>query len=175
MRYAQGGGLTPQEQQARERIRLEAGARFARGDTTAAIATDLRVGTRQVEKWRRTWRAGCLDALRSKGPLSADQWQRLEAELGRGPVAHGWDDGRGWTLLRVKTLIGRLFHLGYTVPGVGELLHRHGWSVQQPVRRALERDTAAVQVWKDEVWPQVQGSRRTWAPGSVSRTRRGRG
>ncbi|SBW23402.1 hypothetical protein FDG2_3763 [Candidatus Protofrankia californiensis] len=127
-----------------------------------------------MEKWRRTWREGGLDALRSTGPLpverlSAGQRQRLEGELGRGSAVHGWDDGQGWTLARVTTVIGRLFHLGYTIQGVWKLLRRHGWSVQQPVRRALERDEAAV-----EVWPRVQGPRRTWAPGSVSRTRQGR-
>ncbi|WP_327588236.1 winged helix-turn-helix domain-containing protein [Nonomuraea sp. NBC_00507] len=37
-------------------------------------------------------------------------------------------------------LIGRLFRIGNTIEGVGKLLHRHGWSVQVPIRRALERD-----------------------------------
>ena len=32
MRYAQRGGYTPAEQQRRERLRLEAAGRFARGD-----------------------------------------------------------------------------------------------------------------------------------------------
>lgn len=176
MRYAQGGGLTPREQQARERVRLEAGARFARGEKTAEIAAVLRVGTRQVEKWRRAWREGGLDALRSVGPLSverlsAEQWQRLECALERGPLVHGWDEGQGWTLVRVKTLIGRMFHIGYTVQGVWKLLHRHGWSVQVPTRRAIERDEQAIEVWKKEVWPRVKRSRRTWAPASVSKTK----
>jgi hypothetical protein len=64
-----------------------------------------------VEKWRRSWREGGLDALRSVGPVSAErlsaaQWGRLERELGRGPRAHGWDCGGGWTLVRVTTLLG---------------------------------------------------------------------
>ncbi|MFG2497294.1 hypothetical protein ACGFSB_03615 [Streptomyces sp. NPDC048441] len=43
--------------------------------------------------------------------LSARQWTRLEQELRRGPLAHGWDDEfQGWTLKRVKLLIGRTFH-----------------------------------------------------------------
>ncbi|WP_170191772.1 hypothetical protein [Saccharothrix syringae] len=45
--------MTPREQRARERIRLEAGARFVRGGKTAVVA-ELRVGVRQVEKWRRS-------------------------------------------------------------------------------------------------------------------------
>jgi transposase len=180
MRYAQGGGLTPKQQQARERVRLLAGARFARGDRTAEIAAELRVGVRQVEKWRRAWREGGLDALRSTGPVSVErlspaQWARLERELERGPAAHGWDEGGGWTLVRIKALIGRMFHVGYTVQGVSKLLRRHGWSVQMPVHRAIERDRAAVQRWTSEVWPQVKPPRRTWAPTSASRTKRDRG
>ncbi|MER6806787.1 winged helix-turn-helix domain-containing protein [Streptomyces fimbriatus] len=32
--------------------------------------------------------------------------------------------------------------------GTWRLSKRHGWSWQQPVRRAIERDGAAVEVWK---------------------------
>lgn len=180
MRYAQGGGLTPKQQRAREWVRLDAGARFERGEKTTDIAAALRVGVRQVEKWRRDWREGGPEALRSKGPLSVErlspeQWRRLRRALELGPAAHGWDEGGGWTLTRVRTVIGRMFHIGYTVQGVSKLLRRHGWSVQVPAQRALERDDAAVEVWKNEVWPQVKRPRRTWAPTSASRTRPGRG
>jgi hypothetical protein len=41
MRYAQGGGYTPAEQQRRERLRLEAAGRSARGDMISKIAHDL--------------------------------------------------------------------------------------------------------------------------------------
>ncbi|MDE3723297.1 winged helix-turn-helix domain-containing protein [Nocardiopsis sp. N85] len=180
MRYAQGGGLTPQEQQRRERLRMQAAEHFARGTKTGVIARELRVSERSVRRWRRAWEQGGVDALRSRGPVSAErlspgQWERLERELERGPLAHGWgDEFQGWTLARVKLLIGRMFHTGYTVQGVWRLLRRHGWSVQVPVRRALERDDEAIEVWKREVWPRVKRPRRTWAPTSVSRTRRGR-
>jgi hypothetical protein len=46
MRYAQRGGYTPAEQQRRERLRLEAAGRFARGDTINKIAHDLRAARR---------------------------------------------------------------------------------------------------------------------------------
>ncbi len=39
MRYAHGGGLTPKEQEKRERARLEAAERFARGEKTEAVET----------------------------------------------------------------------------------------------------------------------------------------
>ena len=41
MRYAQRGGYTPAGQQRREQLRLEAVARFARGDKISQIAHDL--------------------------------------------------------------------------------------------------------------------------------------
>jgi len=70
MRYAQGGGLTPREQEKRERLRLEAAERFARGERTEVIARALRVTPRSVRRWRRAWEQDGADALRSKGPVS---------------------------------------------------------------------------------------------------------
>jgi transposase len=180
MRYAQRGGYTPAEQQRRERLRLEAAGRFTRGDSIGEIAHDLRVTEGSVRRWHRAWQAGGTEALRSKGPvsrerLSPQQWARLEAELKRGPLAHGFAGAQYWTLGRIKTLIGKLFHVGYTVEGTWKLMRRHGWSCQVPVRQALERDQDAVAVWKAEVWPGIKEWRATWAPTSASRTRQARG
>lgn len=99
--------------------------------------------------------------MRSQGPaslprLSDRQFAQLEAELAKGPAAHGWEDQR-WTLSRVKTLIGRCFHLTYTIQGVRKLLVRNGWSCQVPARRAMERDDDAVAGWVKEVWPRAEG------------------
>ncbi|WUL86423.1 winged helix-turn-helix domain-containing protein [Streptomyces sp. NBC_00342] len=175
MRYVQGGGLTDAKRAARERIRLEAVGRFEIGAKSREIAAALRVSERSVERWRRQWRERGEEGVRSKGSpgrprLTADQIAKMERELERGPLAHGWSDQQ-WTLARVKTLIGRLFHVSYTVEGTWRLLKRHGWSWQQPARRAIERDDDAVELWKKEVWPQVKARRRSAIPGSSSRTR----
>lgn len=76
---------------------------------------------RSVKRWRRAWRErGRVGVLSQGSPgrsrLSTPQVARLERELERGPLIHGWADQR-WTLARVKTLIGRLFHVSYTVEG----------------------------------------------------------
>jgi transposase len=84
---------------------------------------------------------------------------RLEQELRKGPLAHGFAGDQRWTLGRIKTLIGKLFHVGYTAEGVWKLMRRHGWSCQVPVRQALERDDEAVAVWKDQVWPDIKALR----------------
>ncbi|MFE9628777.1 winged helix-turn-helix domain-containing protein [Streptomyces sp. NPDC006527] len=160
MRYAQGGGLTDAERAGRERIRLQAVVRFEGGETNRAVAATLRVSERSVERWRRAWRERGQVGVLSQGSagrsrLSETQIASLERELERGPLVHGWADQR-WTLARIKTLIGRLFHVSYTVEGAWRLLKRHGWSWQQPARRAIERDDGAVEVWKQETWPRVR-------------------
>ncbi len=83
----------------------------------------------------------------------------MEAELAKGPAAHGRQDQR-WTLSRVKTVIARRFHQTCTIQGVRKLLVRHGWSCQVPARRAMERDDEVVAGWVKEVWPCAEGSRR---------------
>ncbi|MFD8301330.1 IS630 family transposase [Streptomyces sp. NPDC059690] len=150
MRYAQGGGLTDAERAARERIRLQAVVRFEGGETNREVAAALRVSERSVERWRRAWREHGEAGVLSQGSpgrclLSETQIARLERELERGPLVHGWADQR-WTLARIKTVIGRLFHVSYTVEGTWRLLKRHGWSWQQPARRSIERDDDAVEV-----------------------------
>jgi hypothetical protein len=61
--------------------------------------------------------------------LSEKRFAQLEAELAKGPSERGWEDQR-WTLIRVTTVIGRRFHLTYTIQGVRKLLVRNGWSCQ---------------------------------------------
>ncbi|GAA2308762.1 hypothetical protein GCM10010149_68600 [Nonomuraea roseoviolacea subsp. roseoviolacea] len=175
MRYPQGGGLTAERQQFREELRLKAAERFAQGEASSVIAKALRVNVRSVQRWRQKWEQGGPRALRSQGPaslprLSQEQFAQLEAELAKASTAHGWEDQR-WTLARIKTVIGRRFHMAYTIQGVRKLLARNGWSWQVPARRAMERDDGVVAGWVKEVWPCAEDSRRPVEPGSSSRTK----
>jgi len=136
--------LTNAGRAARERIRLQTMERFEDGDKNREIATALRVSERSVERWLSQWRERGEAGVLSKGSpgrprLGEKQIVGLERELERGPLVHGWTHQR-CTLARVKRLIGRLFHVSYTVEGTWLLLKRHGWSWQQPIRRAIERD-----------------------------------
>ncbi|MFF4541852.1 winged helix-turn-helix domain-containing protein [Streptomyces aureus] len=94
------------------------------------------------------------------------QIARLERELERGLLVHGWAD-QLWTPARVTTLIGRLFHVSYTIEGTWRLLKRHSCSKQQPARRAIERDDAVVELWRKAVWPRVKAPRRLAGPGRL--------
>ncbi|MFD5933500.1 helix-turn-helix domain-containing protein [Streptomyces sp. NPDC060333] len=88
VRYPEGGGLTAERRAFREGIRLQAGERFVAGEKTAVIAKELRVSVRSVERRRRAWREGGMEALRSAGPANAPavtdaQFAVLEEELGK--------------------------------------------------------------------------------------------
>jgi transposase-like protein len=86
MRYAQGGGLTPAEQEKREAVRLEAAKWFEAGAGTAQIAADMRVTERSVCRWRAAWRRGGAAALVPAGPMAVERLSPRPAAAGGGSV-----------------------------------------------------------------------------------------
>jgi putative transposase len=123
MRYPDGGGLSAAGRARRERVRRQAVQLFEQDMRPVQVAHQLRVSTKSAYQWRRRWRSGGEAALASKGAggavcrLSPAQLARLRAELDKGPAVHGWNEDQRWTLERVTTLIGRLFHVRYTLRG----------------------------------------------------------
>ena len=108
-------------------------------------------------------RWGGKAALASRGPggavcrRSGAQLERLRAALEAGPAVWGRAQDQRWTLERVAALIGRLFHVSYTVRGTSDLLHRLGYTPQVPVHRAVERDEDAIAAWRAVTWAKVRG------------------
>jgi transposase len=180
MRYPDGGGLTAEQRARREKVRLEAADMIEAGAGDREIARRLRVSRMSANRWRRALAAGGREALASRGAggakckLTPAQLEELEAVLDAGPAACGYAD-QCWTLARIADLVWQRFGVEYTLAGVHVLLHRIGWSVQVPARRAAERDEAAVAAWKEQTWPVIKARPRTWAPGWSSRTSRARG
>ena len=176
MRYPDGGGLTAAERALRERVRLAAAELIEAGASDREVARRFRVTRMSANRWRRALAAGGRAALASKGPggarckLSPAQLRELQTVLDAGPAAWGWAEDQCWTLARIAELARRRFGVTYTLAGLDLLLHRIGWSVQVPARRAAERDEARIAAWREETWPVVKGPRRTWAAGSSSRT-----
>ncbi|MDO0936771.1 winged helix-turn-helix domain-containing protein [Streptomyces sp. DG2A-72] len=76
-----------------------------------------------------------------------------------------------WTAARVATLIGRKFHISYSISGATRLMHRLGFSPQVPARRVAERDEQAVTLWKEATWAEVKEPGRPAGATSASRTR----
>ncbi|MET7898262.1 winged helix-turn-helix domain-containing protein [Streptomyces mirabilis] len=180
MRYPDGGGLTAEERDRRERVRLAAADLIEAGVSDREVARRFRVTRMSANRWRRALAAGGRQALVSKGPggasckLDTSQLRLLEAVLEAGPAAAGWSD-QCWTLARIAGIVRRRFGVEYTLAGMDLLLHRIGWSVQVPSRKAAERDEEKIAAWKDEQWPVIERPRRTWAPGSASRMKLARG
>ncbi|MGX1541133.1 IS630 family transposase [Streptomyces adustus] len=172
MRYADGGGLSPAGRQRRETVRMQAAGLFEQGLKPLEVARRLRVSPKSAYQWQQLWRDGGVQALVSRGPsgsrcrLSLRCLEKLAGYLDEGPAAHGWVEDQVWTAARVATLIGRKFHVSYSVSGATRLMHRLGFSAQVPARRVAERDERAVTVWKEATWAEVKEPGRP-APGYV--------
>ena len=180
MRYPDGGGLTAQERARREQVRLAAAEMIESGAGDQEVARRFRVTPMSANRWRRALASGGRAALASKGAggarckLTPAQVRELEACLEAGPAIWGWED-QCWTLARIGELVHERFGVDYTLAGLDVLLHRIGWSVQVPARRAAERDEEQIARWREEAWPVVKRRRRTWTPGWSSRTNPARG
>jgi transposase len=177
MRYADGGGLTAKARRRRERVRLEAAGLFAEGVKPPEVARRLRVSRKSAWQWQRAWQENGSGALASRGPggnrckLSPRCQEKLAEYLDQGPAAHGWDEDQVWTGARVAVLIGRNFHVSYSVSGATRLMRRLGFTPQVPAQRVAERDEQAVAAWKEATWAEVKEPGRTATAGSASRTK----
>jgi transposase len=163
-----------------EARRLRAAELFAAGVHQAEVARQLEVSAQAVSVWHACWQSGGTDALRSRGPsgptprLSDAQLATVEQALLEGPTANGFT-GELWTLDRIAIVIERLTGVRYHPAWVWAVLrHRLGWSAQRPVRRAAERDQAAIDRWVKERWPQIlqtpNGAKPAWSSSTSPRS-----
>jgi transposase len=133
------------------------------------IARRLGCHASSVMRWRNAFRSRGPAGLKAKPAsgrppkLSASQKRRLIRLLAQGATAHGYRTEL-WTTQRIAELIEQQLGVCYHRNHVGKLLHRLGWSHQKPELRALERDAAAIQTWKQTVWPRVKKTPRGWQP-----------
>jgi putative transposase len=143
--------------------RRREGARLLRRTkmTKAAIARRLAVSRAAVGNWAKALEIGGLGPLNQHpstgrpGKLSDEQMAELYQVLQRGAQAAGFPTER-WTLRRVKQVIDWEYHVSYHLNYIPRLLARLGWSLQQPLARAAERDEARIQVWADADWPRIK-------------------
>ncbi|MEU0821987.1 winged helix-turn-helix domain-containing protein [Streptomyces mirabilis] len=159
-------------------MRMQAAELFAQQIKPPEVARRLRVSVKSAYQWQQLWRQGSADALLSRGPsgsrcrLSPRCLEKLAGYLEQGPAAHGWTEDQVWTAGRVATLIGREFHVSYSVSGATRLMRRLGFTPQMPARRVAERDEQAVTAWKEATWAEVKEPGRPAGATSASRTRR---
>ena len=106
---------------------------------------------------RRHRGAGLEGAGRGGVPAGPGAAGPAAGGAGAGPGRLGLGEDQRWTLERVTTLIGRLFHVRYTLRGTSYLLHRIGYTPQVPAHRAAERDEQAIATWRDVTWVKLRG------------------
>ena len=125
------------------------------------IAEALDISEVSVSRWLADARDYGPELLRARPApgapprLSPAQRRSIPEYLWHGPEAYGFR-GQVWTRARVAKVIewelGVRYHKGH----VGRLLKDLGWTPQQPVRRAIQRDEDAIRRWRDETWPELR-------------------
>src|SRR6266571_7241196 len=148
--------------QAMEQRRMRAADLFERGVIPAEIARCVGVAHQVVSEWRKAWRQGGREALRSAGPagrkpkLNGSQLADVANALARGATANGYLTDV-WTLPRVAEVIEHVTGVSYHPGHVWYILRDQlDWTWQRPARRATERDDEAIEQWVKKRWPQLK-------------------
>jgi transposase len=129
------------------------------------IAAALGVSEGAISQWlKRARDGGGVEALRHRSPPgmpprhSVEQQAQLPALLARGAPAYGFS-GDAWTADRVAVVIERTFGVRYSRDHVSRILRACGWSRQQPINRATQRDEAKIAAGGEERWPALKKGR----------------
>ena len=148
----------------KEARRLRAWELHQQGWSQVEIAKVLGVTCGALSQW--------VAAARQRGPqalwshpasgrppkLRRQQLARLPELLARGATAYGFR-GEVWTCTRVAALIERVFGVQYHRAHVSRLLKAIGWTPQKPIRRARQRDEAAIARWRNKNWSALKKRR----------------
>jgi transposase len=153
--------MNPNPHNWKEARRLQAWHLLQKGWPQHQIAEALGVSAAAVSQWLKRARQNGPQALRHRQPpgaprrLAPEQLARLPDLLRRGPEAYGFR-GQLWTRKRVAEVIRVEFGIRYHPTHVGRLLKALRWSPQKPLRRARQRDEAAIAHWRTETWPAIK-------------------
>ncbi len=143
------------------------------GWTGRAIAQALGVTEGAVSQWLKRARDGGREALRRRtapgatSKLTAAQREELPKLLAKGAERYDFI-GEVWTTKRVARVIKQEFGVQYHPAHVSRLLRQLGWTVQTPIRRATQRDEAAIATWRDQTWPALRAKPKTRSGPSCS-------
>lgn len=168
-------GMSTEKQRAprdwREGRRLRALELHEQGWTGKATAEALGVTKGAVSQWLKRARNGGADALRTHPPprppprLTVEQRAALPGLLAREAEAFGFL-GEVWTSKRIARVIADEFHVRYHSDHVRRVLCAAGWSPRKPIRRATQRDEAAIERWFTKgCCPSGKEGSRGWPPG----------
>jgi transposase len=148
--------------EASETIRIMAVRRVREGERPSEVIKSYGLCRTTVYKWLRAERRGGEAALASHkagGPpckLNEKQKQQVRTWIcGKDPRQYGFDFGL-WTRRIVAELIRQRMGIELGVTAVGRLLAALHITPQKPLRRAYERDPAAVAKWQRQDYPRLK-------------------
>jgi transposase len=147
-----------------EVLRERAVAMLEAGNSQVAIASALGVHKNTVCRWLAKWRVAGTSALKARKRGRRYETQRLldphqAAEIQALITAHGPDElglpFALWSREAVRDLVRARMGVTLAIRTVGDYLRRWGFTPQRPIRRARERQDAAVQAWLAEHYPKI--------------------
>jgi transposase len=147
-----------------EVLRERAVAMHEAGNTQRAIASALGVHKNTVYRWLKGWRVAGPVALKAKKRGRRPQAKRLlnttqAAEVQQLVTEHCPDQLELpfalWGREAVRDLVQVRFGVTLALRTVSDYLRRWGFTPQRPIRRASERQDAAVRTWLAEHYPKI--------------------
>jgi transposase len=125
------------------------------------IAVALGASESAVSQWVAAARTGGADGLLARpapgrpAKVTPAQLRLLPDFLWHGPEAYGFR-GEVWTCGRVAQVLEEEWGVAYSPSHVSRILRGLGWTPQVPITRAIQRDEAAIERWRAEVWPALR-------------------
>jgi transposase len=132
------------------------------GEAPSDVMKSLGLSRTAIYPWLHRYEEGGMESLVEKiarGPDSLfSERQRQQVRkwiLGKDPRQYGFDFGL-WSRRIVQALIGEKMGIECGLTAVGRLLASLNITPQKPLRRAYERDPAAVTLWEKETYPELR-------------------
>jgi transposase len=165
MKTSDGRRLPPEAQEELRRRVVRAVVHDGVPQTEAARL--FGVGRTSIHRWVKGYRRGGRKALaaRKRGPKPRSRLAGHQAATVVRLITDRCPDQLKlpfalWTREAVAMLIARRFGVFLSVWTVGRYLKRWGFTPQKPMRRAYERNPAAVRRWLDEEYPAIRAQAR---------------
>jgi transposase len=157
-----------------EVLRERAVAMHEAGNTQLAIAAALGVHKNTIYRWLKGWRVAGAGALKAKKRGRRHEAKRLldaeqAAAVQQLMIEHCPDQldlpWALWSREAVRDLAQARFGVQLALRTVSDYLRRWSFTPQRPIKRALERQDAAIQAWLAEHYPKIAA--RAKAEGAV--------
>lgn len=146
-----------------EHLRIMAVKRVVEdGEKPSVVMDSLGLCRTTIYPWLREFKDKGFEALAEKiasGPEpllnEKERGQVRRWIIGKDPRQHGFDFGL-WTRRIVQSMIQEKMGVELCLTSVGKLLASLNITPQKPLRRAYERDPAAVALWQKETYPKLK-------------------